>query len=88
MFGGRQRRFESGHLFVRPAAHRGHRRLVRLILEVALPVDLFFLGLVGFDLRRRRFLGAGAARVTWLEPFLEYGVLEQLLLHELAQLHA
>ena len=88
MFGGRQRRFEAGHLFVQRAAHRGHRRFVRLILEVALPVDLFFLGLVGFNLRRWRFLGARGARVTLLEPLLEYGVFEQFLLHELAQLHA
>jgi len=59
-----------------------------LILEVALPIDLLLLRLVGFDLGRGSFLGASGARLAWLEPLLEYGILEQLLLHEVAQLQA
>ena len=88
VFRRRQRRLEPRHLIVRPTPDRRHRRFVRLILEVTLPVDLFLFCFMRLDLRHGRFFRAGTARLARLGPLLEDRVLEQLFLHELAQLHA
>ena len=88
VFGDRKSRFEPGHLVVRSTPDRRHRRFVRLVLEVALPVDLVFLLLVRLDLGRSQLFGPGRIRVSSLRTLFEHGIFEQLLLHELGELHA
>ena len=95
----RERLIDAGHLFVGTTANTRERLLKRVVLKVALPVDVVFLVLV--VLVRRRLVVAGdlfvdgwrvlhrdLTVVVTIHAVFKNRVLEELFLDELNELHS